>query len=54
MRYKNKGDKMKKAVIYGNGVIGIHTLWQISLDCEVLCFINGDSRRQNVWGGGGQ
>lgn len=43
---------MKKIIIYGTGVIGIHTLWQVSSEYQVVCFINGDTRRNEVWGGG--
>ncbi len=43
---------MKKAVIWGAGQVGIQTMWHVTMDYELIGFIDSDVRRQTSGGGG--
>ncbi|EDP3744635.1 hypothetical protein A3354_000589 [Campylobacter jejuni] len=43
---------MKKALIWGTGPVGMSVMWHISLDYEIIGFIDSDKRRHSVAGGG--
>ena len=42
---------MKKAVIWGAGQVGIQTMWHVTMDYELIGFIDSDVRRQTSGGG---
>lgn len=43
---------MKKAVIWCAGQVGISAMWHISLDYEIVGFVDSDVRKHT--GGGGR
>lgn len=44
----------KKVIIYGAGQVGVQIAWNLSNECEIVCFVDKDKRRQtcNAKGGG--
>lgn len=43
---------MKKAVIWSAGQVGISAMWHISLDYEIVRFVDSDVRKHTQGGGG--
>ena len=42
---------MKKAVIWSAGQVGISAMWHISLDYEIVRFVDSDVRKHTQGGG---
>lgn len=37
---------IKKVIIYGAGQVGVQIAWNLSNECEIVCFVDKDKRRQ--------
>ncbi|WP_394986168.1 hypothetical protein [uncultured Helicobacter sp.] len=42
---------MKKAIIWGAGQVGIQAMWHMSVDYEIVGFVDSDPRKQRSGGG---
>ncbi len=49
--FHTQGIQMKKAIIWGAGQVGIQAMWHMSVDYEIVGFVDSDPRKQRSGGG---